>query len=186
MSNIVIPQTAARLQPYIKLFSMLSSGANVGVPGAAPTFSAATAIGEIQSVDIKITRETAIWRELNTDTGGLPIEVYPTLPTYELTIDRIMLYNRTNSQDSFLGAFGFGPGYDIINQTNPVAIQIELSAPTTNSTQLPVSSNGSSNIVYLTFYGVWFDDVPLKFDINATDLTIKQTVKGKAAGVSIN
>ncbi len=191
---IPIPQTVARLQPYIKIFTIpggMSSDidAMVANPG---DIASTNEIGTINMLECKLERDTNIWRELNTKRGGLPREVYPTLPTYGLTLRKIMLYVDpvTKKQESIMTLFGFNStnsynnGFDIISQHKPLQISIELSSPTDLTGNVV---EGYPAPMTIHFIGVWLDGFPLKFEAaEATELVIAQEVTAKAAAVIVS
>jgi hypothetical protein len=127
---------------------------------------AVTQIGAVQTLEINSTRDVNVWRELNYLIAGKPIESYPGLPSYELNLTRVALY-----EANYLEAFGF-EGFDIIKQNRPLVIKVVMKDPTD---------------VYTTsmlIYGVWFKDNPLNFDIDdVSDLRIIQDVSAVAAGI---
>ena len=152
----VVPRTIARLQPYIKIFNNADH----------------SQIGAVQELSLKIDRETDIWRELNTDRGGKPVEVYPKLPLYTATLRRVVLYDTTTS--TVLNAFKFGSGFDIIDQTAPLEIAIELSAP------------DQTNVKTIILHNVWFRNAPLTFNIESGDLRIVQDVECQFSDLTVS
>jgi hypothetical protein len=123
-------------------------------------------IGAVQTLEINSTRDVNVWRELNYLIAGKPIESYPGLPSYELDMTRVVLYEK-----NYLEVFGF-EGFDIIKQNRPLVVKVTMKDPTD---------------VYTTsmmIYGVWFDSNPLNFDIDdVSDLRILQDVHAVAAGI---
>jgi len=159
----VVPSTKARLQPYIKIY-------NQG--------NRTTPIGAIQRLDLKIDRPTDMWRELNTDREGKPVEVYPGLPTYKATMQRIVLYKAEEA--TLLRVFGFGTGsgensgFDIVDQKAPLEIAIELSVPAGETPKTVILHN------------VWFENAPLQFNINDTDMRIEQEISATFSGLTVS
>jgi len=187
MASIPIPSTIARLQPYIDVFTV-RGGMSLDEAVAGVAAGTETKMASINSLKVDIKRETAIWREFDTERAGLPKEVYPTLPTYELTLKRIMLYKNMldasgATHDSIMTAFGFNQwnaGFDIISQYKPLIIKVQLASPK-DTTGAVIS--GYPNYGNLIFYGCWLDAFPLNFKLDGTDLVIEQEVTAKAAGV---
>lgn len=194
MGNYIpIPQTAARLQPYITLRA-IPGGADISDLAnlAAQLTSLATSVKEIATItelSIDIKRETGVWREFSSARRGLPREVTPGLPTYELTLKKIMLnkdlQNNKDQADSLMTLFGFDQwqaGFDIVAQYVPLLIYVDLLSPLdTDNNTIP----GYPASKTMVFYGCWLDSFPMKFSVNETtgDLTIEQESKAKAAGI---
>lgn len=187
MPIIPIPQTLARLQPYIDIFTVpggmgIDDAVNAVISGSERKLGACT------SLSIDISRETNIWREFNSDRAGLPKEAYPTLPTYELTLNRIMLnknmYDASGAtHDSMMTAFGFtewNSGFDIVAQYRPLMIKVQLLSPRDPAGNTVAGYPGFASLI---FYDVWLDAFPMKFGLDGTDLVIDQEVGAKAAGV---
>jgi len=192
MGNYVpIPQTTARLQPYITIRAV-PGGVDIADLGTLAAQLAANAssvkeIATIQEISIEIKRDTTIWREFSSTRRGLPREVVPGLPTYELTLSKIMLnkdmQNNKNQADSLMTLFGFDQwqaGFDIVSQNKPLLIYLELLSPRDSSDALVAGYPPSKTLV---FYGCWFDALPMKFSLEGTDMVIKQETKAKAAGL---
>jgi len=188
MGNFIpIPQTLARLKPYIDIYTV-KGGMSVDEAIAGIVSGTESKIGSIESIAVEIKRDTSIWRELNTDRAGLPKEVVPGLPTYELTLNKIALHKDLDdasgkTHDSIMTLFGFkdwNAGFDIISQDKPLMIKLSLVSPRDSN---GATISGYPNTGSLLFYGCWLDAFPLKFDVNETDMLIKQEVKAKAAGV---
>jgi len=191
MGNYVpIPQTTARLQPYISIRAV-PGGVDVSDLGTlAAQLAGNSSVKEIATVSelsIEIKRDTSIWREFSESRRGLPREVVPGLPTYELTLKRIMLnkdvQNNKNQADSLMTLFGFDQwqaGFDIVSQNKPLLIYVQLLSPRDSTDALVPGYPASKTMV---FYGCWFDALPMKFSLNGTDMVIEQESKAKAAGV---
>jgi len=130
-------------------------------------------IGAIQDLTINSTRDVNVWRELNYAYAGKPIESYPGLPTYELELGRIVLYDKDDgSGGNYLEAFGF-EGHDIIKQNRPLTIRVTMKSP-----------DGGSDKVMIV-YGVWFKENPMEFSVDdVSDLRILQSVTAVAAGIT--
>jgi hypothetical protein len=172
MPDKIIPFTKARLQPYITLYTVPGGTdfTQITDPVAfALSLKSDKVLGAVQSLEIKNTRDVAIWRELNSAGSGLPVEAYPNLPTYELTLRRTVLY--TKGSGTLLEVFGFSPDSDVINQYKPFIIKVALDAP---------DKDDKKSIIY---FGCWFKDNPLSFDVMAGDLRMIQEVGVTAAGV---
>jgi len=170
--SLIIPRTKARLQPYIKIYGTIYDQTQ-GLPSL--DISGMKLIAAVKKISINNSRaDIHFWRELNTDNyrGDSPEaikETYPALPTYELTFDRVVLY-----ESNMLEAFGF-EGHDILYQHQPLSIAFSL--------YMPTNSEGKEGSKTLFFDGVWFVNNPLEFDIDADDLKIVQSITAKARGV---
>jgi hypothetical protein len=136
-----------------------------------------TLIGAIQSLKIENQRHLNQWRELDYTTAGKPVETYPGLPSYDLTIDRLVLYESmiadafyTDKDDSV----------DISKQTKPLLIKVVLEDPNT------ADKTSSEEIFTRTWfiYGVWLLDSTIDFGVDdVDDIKIVQSVPARAAGI---
>ena len=134
-----------------------------------------TPIGAVQKLTFKSTREANIRRELNYSTAGKPVEAFPGLPSYELTLERVVLY-----QSTILSAFGFVGDYDIIKQNIPLTLKLDLPGGILPGTT--TVDPATSKTYYI--YGVWFQSNPMKFDVTEpNDIRIIQEVNAIAAGI---
>jgi len=125
-----------------------------------------TPVGAVQSLEIDSTRNLDVWRELDYTTAGKPVESFPGLVSYTVSMERIVLYEST-----FLEAFGFD-SFDILRQNTPLTLEVKMSDP----------EEKYDKTWYV--YGVWFKSNPMKFDIrDVDDLRILQKVDGIAAGI---
>lgn len=187
MAIIPIPQTLARLQPYIDIFAV-RGGMSIDDAIKGVINGTEQKLGTISSIDVKMDRDTSIWREFNSDRAGLPKEVTPGLPTYELTLNKIMLYKDLfnasgQAHESIMTLFGFNEwnsGFDVVSQYRPLMIKVQLLSPRDTAGNLVA---GYPNFGNLIFYDVWLDAFPMKFGLDGTDLVIDQEVGAKAAGV---
>jgi hypothetical protein len=125
-------------------------------------------LGAVQRLEINSTREVGVWRELDYMTAGKPVESFPGLTSYDLTLERVVLY-----ESNMLEAFNVSD-FDIMRQNKPLTLQIEM----------PGTPETGANAKTWYVYGVWFKGNPMKFDITTTDdLRIIQSVDAVAAGV---
>ena len=132
-----------------------------------------TEIGAVQTLTIDSKRSTNVWRELDVNTAGKPVESFPGLPEYELHLERIVLY-----ENMLLGALKFSKEYDIVKQNVPLTLQIQMWAPDTAPGQPSYAKT------YYIF-GVWFKSNPLEWDVDAKDdIRIIQKVDATATGIS--
>jgi len=123
-------------------------------------------VGAVQSLEINSTRETNVWRELDYVTAGKPVESFPGLVSYDLTLERIVLYEST-----FLEAFQVA-SFDVLRQNNPLTLKVEMYG----------TEDAHAKTWYV--YGVWFKGNPIRFDVtDPNDLRIIQRVEAIAAGV---
>jgi hypothetical protein len=149
--------------------------------------SSVVEIATINEFSVKIDRPTSEWREFSSSRPGMPREIVPGLPSYELTLKKIMLnkdlQNNKNQADNLLTLFGFDQwqaGFDIVAQNKPLLIYLELLSPRDANNQLITGFPASKTIV---FYGCWFDALPMKFALTGNDMIIEQETKAKAAGL---
>jgi hypothetical protein len=146
-------------------------------------------IGTVNELNIEIKRETSVWREFSANRPGLPREVTPGLPTYELTLKKIMLnkdlQNGTATAENLMTLFGFKDwqsGFDILAQNRSLLIYVDLLSPTNAAgSETAAGYVGTKTMV---FYGCWFDALPMKFSLTQEkDMVIAQDTKAKAAGM---
>lgn len=174
----IIPHTSMRLKPYITI--MASQGGVFLDKRDVVDFNTKlqntklVVIGAVEKLTITQDRPVNNYRELNVQFSGKPMEVYPGLPTYKLTMHRVVL-NESDLQE----AFGFHGG-NLIEQFAPVIIRLDLAVPIK-----PDGSKLSDKFPARTFYfpGCWFDKNPLEFDVTSTDLKIIQEVTAQAVDV---
>ena len=134
-------------------------------------------IGAIQNLEITNERQLNIWRELDYKTAGRPVESYPGLPGYELSLDRIVLYDSMISDEFYSDV---DDSLDISKQTRPLLIKISVICPD--------DENKTSSDQMLTktwfIYGVWFLDSNIEFGVdNVDDIKIIQNCRAKATGI---
>lgn len=168
--NIPFDFTGADFTKPTELFNRLNEAANSGK----------YEVGAVQSLSIKNERDTNIWRELDYKTAGRPVESYPGLPSYELELDRIVLYDSmltdafySNKDDSL----------DISKQTTPLLIQVQIKCVDDDDPNKPASSE---NLLTRTWYiyDVWFLDSSIEFGVDdESDIKIVQSASAKAAGI---
>lgn len=134
-------------------------------------------IGAIQNLEIINERQLNIWRELDYKTAGRPVESYPGLPGYELSLDRIVLYDSMISDEFYSDV---DDSIDISKQTRPLLIKINLICPDDED------KTSSDQLLTKTWfiYGVWFLDSNIEFGVdNVDDIKIIQNCRAKAAGI---
>jgi hypothetical protein len=125
-------------------------------------------LGAVQRLEINSTREVNVWRELDYFTAGKPVESFPGLVTYDLTLERVVLYE-SNLMEAFNSS-----DFDIMRQNKPLTLQIEM----------PGTPETGEYAKTWYVYGVWFKGNPMTFDITKTDdVRIIQTVDAVASGV---
>ena len=190
---VPIPQTIARLQPYISIRTVAGGVDMSDLSNLAAVLANTTSVKEIATISelsIEIKRETSVWREFSSTRPGMPREVTPGLPTYELTLKKIMLNkdlqnNDATKAESLMTLFGFNSwqgGFDIVSQNMAALIYIDMLSPTTaDGSTVAVGYPTTKTMV---FYGCWFDALPMKFSLTSEkDMTIEQETKAKAAGM---
>lgn len=145
-------------------------------------------IGGIQTLTIRSERGLYEWRELNYETLGRVMEVYPGLGTFEVDVTKVAfykehlldafkvaeidLYTRSTSVD------GVGASFNVYNQIKPLHIVVRLLEPNQG-----VDYNTPSTTLVL-IYDCWFDKSEITFDVTTEDLIIKQSATLTAAGIT--
>jgi len=193
MASFIIPtpQTIARLQPFITLYNAGGAVRKTlnDVYSTDSTTTLGTPIGTVRSFDLKIRREAGVWRHLDYRNAGAPVEAYPQLPSYELSLEKVVLYanpmatNGTLQADSIMNMFGFGGynnGFDVLAQNKPLNMSVVMQSPHNADGSVV---DGYPDAVSLTVMGMWFTGFPLKFDLGSNDMLIIQSVDAVAAGV---
>jgi hypothetical protein len=171
-----IPATKLRLQPYINCKAAAYDGGQ-GLPDFSNPNFKMNNVFAVQKVSLKNERPGHFWRELGIERyrGAAPrpiVETYPGLPTYELTLERVVLY-----EGNLIEALGFGEGgHDVFYQDKPLVMAFELYQP-------PTTPNGSSTTTTFMYHGVWLKSNPWDFDITQDDLKMVQSIDMIAAGV---
>jgi len=141
------------------------------------TLSQMKQVFAVQKVSIKNDRPANFYRELAINNYKDPnpkpiVETYPGLPTYELTLERIILYS-----GNLVEALGFeNAGHDVFQQYKPLLMAFELFQP-------PASANDAAGSVTYMYHGCWLQNNPLDFDITQDDLKMIQSINIIAAGV---
>ena len=162
--------TRTRLKGFITL-QAFPGGAFVADPNTiADYLKGFKIVGSCQQLSIVQTRETNSFRrefsDENTESGGIPAETYPGLPSFSATLHRVDLY-----EANMLETFGFND-VNIASQYAPMIIMIEQPVPTTNglSTGTPLSIPGG-RMKRRSYYldGCWFNNMPIEFNITDAD-----------------
>jgi len=175
---VLIPKTKARLQPYITIYAVkhIDYQQAGSLASASPELPEnwGDPIGVVQTLEVTNSRPVNFYRELYTDSEGRIAETYPGLPTYELTLSRVVLYD-SHILDAFKAVDDptkpVEQQVDILHQIAPLAIRVDLPSP-----------DGKNDKTW-TFIGCWFQNNPISFDITADDTRIVQEATVTAAGV---
>lgn len=183
----LIPSTAMRLKPYTALYALpggmfFSSPSDWANALASLPASAFVLVGAVQKCKLFQARgKNDSYAELNaatdgTGTFGAPVETYPGLPKYKVTMSRIMLQN-----SNFLQAFGVS-GTQIIKQLAPLIAQIYKPVPR-DAKNNPLVVNGKPLVdEYITAFGLWMDKNDIEFDVTSPDLPIIQEIEMVCTG----
>jgi len=156
--------TRSHIQDPSKLLETFTGGGEAG-----PVFKE---LGAVQRLEINSTRDVNVWRELNYLTAGKPVESYPGLTSYELSLERVVLY-----ESMLLDVFKFD-NYDIIKQNRPLTIKLEMYAPST------ITQDVKEYTKTWYIFGVWFKSNPMAFDVtDVADIRIIQDVDAVCAGI---
>ena len=175
--DLSVPFTQARLKPYIGLF-MYKGGYDGTQPLSSftpPTTASIGAetgmieIGSITKFDYKNARtNSGEYRTFNRTTPGIITETYPGLPTYDLSLETVVLYRNT-----FFEVLGYGAA-DVGYQDKPTYIQLQLITP---GEDIPER--------VWTFRNCWFEENPYNWEASpSSEMIIKQTIKIQTAGVT--
>ncbi len=160
--------------PYTIMRSTFKSQTNL----AQTLLASATAqnlIGAVQSITVNTRRGARDRRELKTSTAGKPVEIIPGLPSYELLLDRVVLYESNMAQ-----AFGYSASYDVMKQNTPLTLMLDIPGIERVNGNTTTTVGAKSIIIY----GVWFDNNNYSFDVTATDdQVIIQSVRCNVTGI---
>jgi hypothetical protein len=177
-----------RLKPYVTLYAIKG-----GQFFSSPEEFAAQ-LGNLQSKFILIgtaeklkevqERTNGQYRALNADpikgTFGAPVETYPGLVSYHLELDIVVLHDQ-----NMLEAFGY-VGSDLAEQRVPLIVQLVKPVPLDPATNQPISlrtqSGQAIEAEVKTYWGGWFDNNSVEFDVNASDLKLIQSANMIVAG----
>lgn len=133
-------------------------------------------VGAVQRIAINTSRDAEYRRELNTNTAGRPVEVVPGLPSYNLELERVVLYNSTMAQ-----AFSYNKSYDIMKQNRPLMIYINLPGVKRTQEDGTFITTGAKTILA---YGVWLQNNNMSFSVdNANDMMIIQNTPAVCTGI---
>lgn len=125
-------------------------------------------IGAVTKVKVDVNRGATERRELNFDTYGNIIEMVPGLVSFDVSFDRVWLY-----ESSMLEACGFG-GHTLEFQTRPMLFQLLLPRP----------ANSSVPDKTIVLVDCWLKDNPATWSVdNKDDLRIVQTVNIACGGI---
>ena len=143
-------------------------------------------IGGIQSLRVTSSRDLNVWRELNYDTLGRIMEVYPSLGEFEVAVEKIAFFTEhllnafkaVEKGDIFNSVTGstdkVGASFNIYNQIAPIHIIVEL---------LDKNDQSQETTLKVLIYDCWFDKSEIEFDVTDNDLAIVQEATLTAAGI---
>lgn len=171
-----IPRTEARLKPYVKVrFQPKQGGTEIEAVA-------------VQSVDISIEREAHVWRQFNEIELGKPHEVVPGLPSYSLTLEKVVLraqdaatlftlIGRTTG-DAPTGADLKKAGYDVMEQVEGINILVQV---------LKQDAPDATPVVDLTlqFTDCWATAAPLQFNVTEDETYIVQEIEFVSSGIIV-
>jgi hypothetical protein len=189
-----IPKTNIRQKQLIKIYALPTNEAfdleTVDFSDMIKRLAATAPIGGVQTVELTSERDLNVWRELNYDTLGKIMEVYPSLGEFSATVKKVAFYNahileafKAVDKDVFAGSSNSDPisaGYNVYNQISPLFVLIDVLTPTT--TTGGTSFSDTQNISVL-LYDCWFDKSELEFDVTDNDLALMQDATLTAAGI---
>jgi hypothetical protein len=188
-----IPKLNIRPKHLIKIYSIPLEG-----PFDLPTFDQnitslinsiadAQPIGGAQSVTVTSERDLYIWRELNYDTLGRIMEVYPSLGEFSVSVSKVAFFKEhlldafkaVEYGDVFSGENNLdklSASFNIYNQIAPIHIVVELLGNE--------SKNNSPVTNKVLIYDCWFDKSEIEFDVTEDNLLIIQSATLTAAGIT--
>ena len=186
-----VPKLNIRQKHLIKVFSFaldvpFNENSISSAEDLYKKFESSKPIGAIQSLSITTDRDLKEWRELNYDTLGRVMEVYPSLPEFKINVSKIALY-----KEHLLDAFGavkkdvfagskednaLKASFNIYNQISPINICVDILSPSNNS-------YSDSKNVFVMIYDCWFDKSEIEFEIGADDIRIVQDAELTCAGL---
>ncbi|MEM2174483.1 MAG: hypothetical protein QXI58_02520 [Candidatus Micrarchaeia archaeon] len=192
-----VPLLNIRPRHLIKVYSVPSKvpfdAYNMDVSSLINSLSKLDPIGGIQSLTITSTRELNQWRELNYDTLGRVMEVYPSLGTFEVSVERIAFY-KNHLLDAFCGPLkdhysksndekNVSTTFNVYNQIAPIHILVEMPIQ-----EVTTGSDGkttlSEKIAKVLIYDCWFDKSEIEFNVTDDNLAIVQEATLTAAGIT--
>jgi hypothetical protein len=188
-----IPKLNIRPKHLIKIYSIPLNG-----PFDLPTFdkniqtliesiAKSQPIGGAQSVTVTSERDLYVWRELNYDTLGRIMEVYPSLGEFSVSVSKVAFFKEhlldafkaVESGDVFSGENNLdklNASFNIYNQIAPIHIVVELLGNE--------KSNNSPATNKVLIYDCWFDKSEIEFDVTEDNLLIVQSATLTAAGIT--
>jgi len=150
-------------------------------------------IGGVQSLKISSSRDLNVWRELNYDTLGRIMEVYPSLGEFEVSVEKIAFFinhlldafKATEYGDVFSKSptgtpDKLGASFNIYNQIAPIHIVVELLG------KQEVAQQVQEKVTKVLIYDCWFDKSEITFDVTDNDLAIVQEATLTAAGIYVS
>lgn len=142
-------------------------------------------IGGVQSVEISSERELYSWRELNFDTLGRVMEVYPSLGEFTVSVSKIAFYKehlldafKAVKADMYSSLSGANDpvlaSFNVYNQIAPIHIVISA---------LEKDQNNQEITRFIMIYDCWFNKSEITFSITDDNLAIIQSAELTAAGI---
>lgn len=136
-------------------------------------------VGAVQSLTITNERAGNVWRELDFQTAGRPVESYPGLPSYELQLDRIVLYDSMLTDAFYKDK---DDSLDISKQTTPLLLQVQIKC--IDDDKIPNLSSDQLLTRTWYLYDVWFLESSLDLGVdNTDDIKIVQSANALCAGI---
>ena len=167
--------TRTRLKGFITLRTV-PGGVFLANPNEIANYLKATKIvGSCQQLNIAQARESNNSRREfgpeSTENGGIPAETYPGLPNFSGTIHRVDMY-----EANLLEAFGFND-VNLASQYAPMIILVEQPVPQKpDGTPLTIPGGQMKRRTYV-LDGVWFNNMPIEFNITDADQKFVQEVE---------
>ena len=136
-------------------------------------------VGAVQSLTITNERAGNVWRELDYQTAGRPVESYVGLPSYELQLDRIVLYDSMLTDAFYKDK---DDSLDISKQTTPLLLQVQIKC--IDDDKIPNLSSDQLLTRTWYLYDVWFLESSIDLGVdNTDDIKIVQSANALCAGI---
>jgi hypothetical protein len=180
-----IPLTRVRLKGFGVKLEVSASNAPI-LADQPVDFSNLVTIGSARKLVVDQRRNTNNVRREFSENGpgseGKPIESYPGLANFEVTLDRVDLYDAT-----IMEAFTFS-GINIVKQFKPMILQCTQLAPVDPITGAAIRIPGSPRDLLTRSYaiiGCWINGFTTEFDQEAEDQKFVQSITMIATDVFV-
>lgn len=168
----LVPHTRTLLKGNISISTIPGGMFMADAATIAQNLGALTIVGAAQRLVInQIRSENNFRREFDPARQGKPVETYPGLASYSISLHRTLLYD-TN----FLEAFGF-VGSNIVDQYKAIVVVASQVGPVdAQGNALTVAGLELKAHTYI-IPGCWINNYPLEFDITDEDQRMVQEIE---------